>query len=138
MNIQWQKYKELELIADSLAEPQTEKLKFAARLSQVWRSLASRSTQNLCYEQQVEHLEQCLAINWLDDGTSEPSIWRTVWAFLSQPVFSFSLSTSSEPQIRQVSDQGGRTWWYAYDPMTGQTTYLESEEDVQIWLEERF
>lgn len=138
MNIQWQKYRELELIADSIAEPQTDKLAFVARLSQVWGSLANRSTQKLCCEQQVEHLKRCLAIDWLDDGTSEPSIWRTVWAFLSQPVFEWSLSTSSEPQIRQVSDRGGRTWWYAYDPITGQTTYLESEEDVQIWLEERF
>lgn len=115
-----------------------DKLAFVARLSQVWRLLASRFTQKLCYEQQVEHLKRCLALDWFElDGTSKPSIWCTVWAFLSQPVFEWNLSTSSEPKIQQVSDQGGRTWWYAYELMTGQTTYLESEEDVQIWLEER-
>lgn len=135
MKTKWQIYRELELIADSVPEPQTGNLAFVARLSQIRRSLFCWFIQKLCYEQQFEHLERCLTLNQFDDGTSEPSIGCTIWSFLSQSVVERSLS--SEPEIRQVSDQGGCIWWYAYDPMTGQTTYLESETDVQVWLEER-
>lgn len=133
MNIRWQTYRALELIADSVPQPQTDKLAFVA----VWRTLTSRFTQQLDREHQIEHLERCLALNWANFmDTSKPSIWLTLEAFLSQLIVDSNLATS-EPEIQQVFDQDGRTWWYACDPRTGQTTYLESEADVQIWIEER-
>lgn len=133
MNIRWQTYRALELIADSVPQPQPDKLAFVA----VWRALASRFTQQLDCEHQIEHLERCLALDWTKfRDTSKPSIWLTLEAFLRQLMVDSNLATS-EPEIQQVSAQGGRTWWYACDPRTGQTTYLESEADVQIRLEER-
>lgn len=54
-----------------------------------------------------------------------------------EPALGFSVSTRAEPEIRQTLDRTGQTWWKVYDPLTGHTAYLESEAEVQIWLEER-
>lgn len=39
-------------------------------------------------------------------------------------------------EIRQVTEQG-RPWWYVYETATGEMTYLESEQDIDMWLEEQ-
>jgi hypothetical protein len=57
-------------------------------------------------------------------------IWRSLLGRLHK-------TPSTEPQIRSVCDYRG-TWWYGYEPKTGQITYLESERDVDMWLEQQF
>jgi hypothetical protein len=57
-------------------------------------------------------------------------IWRSITSW-------FQSGDSSLPKIQQVSDAGG-TWWYAYDPETGLTTFLESQRDIDMWLEGQF
>lgn len=133
----WKTYKELELISGSRLEPIVSKSIIVKRLSLIWRSMSNRSAQRLSYQQQFEHLEQCFEINETAQIVKQSRFWHNIWAILNQPLFEWNPTASREPEIRQVLDRTGQTWWYAHDPLTGQSTYLESEEDVQIWLEER-
>ena len=133
----WQTYQELELVTASTAEPLVSHSIIVRRLSQVWRSLTLKRISQLTEAQQREHLERCGAIAADFTVSDRAKFWHHLWRQLNQPLFNWHWVASYEPEIRQVADQGGRVWWYAHDPMTGQTTYLESEEDVQIWLEER-
>jgi hypothetical protein len=127
---QWQRYKELELIPDLVANPSSNPL---AQLMQLWRSLTDRAQPPLYRAQQVEHLETCWT---LDVRQPSPTVWHSLGARFSQVLSTWKSLSSSEPEVHQVME-GGRVWWYAHDPLTGQSTYLESEEEVQVWLEER-
>lgn len=46
-----------------------------------------------------------------------------------------TLTQNLEPQVRQVSDRQGHHHWLVYDPHTGRSTRLASEQEVAIWLE---
>ena len=48
------------------------------------------------------------------------------------------LVTKPELTVKQKVDRSGNVFWYVYDPMTERTAYLTSEEEVRIWIEERF
>jgi hypothetical protein len=48
------------------------------------------------------------------------------------------LTCSSEPQIWQKRDRQGNLVWRMYDPQTNQSAVFASEEEVRIWLEERY
>jgi hypothetical protein len=86
---QWQLYKQLELIPDSVAQPKTGLLaNIGEWFANLWHSLTSSSR------------------------TNEPDIWQT-------------------------TDRYGNLWWRAYDPVTGQTSYLSSEDEVLMWLDQR-
>ncbi|OLP19365.1 hypothetical protein BST81_06345 [Leptolyngbya sp. 'hensonii'] len=37
-------------------------------------------------------------------------------------------------QVRQVMDEAGGNWWYAYDPQTGEAVYAETETELNQWL----
>lgn len=56
-----------------------------------------------------------------------------VWQFLTD-----LLIARSELQIIQTVDRNGQIWWYIYDPATGQTAWLESEDEARIWIENRY
>lgn len=136
MNTQWQRYKELELLPDEAAESQTIHSPLLAYLDRRWRSLLNHRAARLDYEYQVEYLEQRLRLNCLQDSRKR-SLWQGLWQFLNQPLeFGYTFS-QAEPEIQQTLDRTGQMWWKVYDPLTGQTAYLESESEVHIWLEER-
>lgn len=136
MKTQWQRYKELELLPDVVAEPQTIHSPLIASLDRSWRSLLNQRARNLNHEYQVEYLERRLTLISVR-STIAANIWRKCWSILNQPLsFGFQLTTHPEPEIRRTLDQTGQAWWQVYDPSTGHTAYLESEADVQIWLEE--
>ena len=48
------------------------------------------------------------------------------------------LTRPNEVRIWQVSDRQGITYWKAYDPYTNTTAYLNSENDLRVWLEQRY
>ena len=48
------------------------------------------------------------------------------------------LVTKPELTVKQKVNRSGNVFWYVYDPMTERTAYLTSEEEVRIWIEERF
>jgi hypothetical protein len=43
----------------------------------------------------------------------------------------------SEPRIRKLT-QGGTDIWQVYDPTVEQTRYFNDENEVSIWLDQRF
>lgn len=49
-----------------------------------------------------------------------------------------ALVSSSEPQIWQKKDYRGHIIWHTYDPITGYRAVFDSEQEVRIWLEERY
>lgn len=141
MKTQWQIYQELELLPTALPAPRAVTSPIAAYLGNRWRSLLDRQTSKLDYEQQVDYLERRLALNSYET-TGKASVFRQLWKLLNQPLnlgwgLGQSIASHPEPEIRQTLDTTGHKWWQVYDPLTGQTTYLESEAEVQIWLEER-
>jgi hypothetical protein len=133
----WQTYRELEMITDSVLEPQASRSVLVLQLDKARQRRMNRLLQKLPDKQQVQHLEQCLALEGTSaNGVKKSSIWRNLWLFLNQPIFELSAWSSQEPKVQQVSDQGGQVWWYVYDPQTHESVYLESETEVLIWLEE--
>lgn len=66
---------------------------------------------------------------------------KTLKALVSQfqkfwrpTVKSFS---SSELEVRQVVS-GNSIWWYAYNPLTGNSVYADSEVELMIWIKENY
>lgn len=135
MKAQWKHYKELELLPEDAVEPQAIYSPIVAYLDRCWRSILNHRANKLDYEYQVEYLEQRLKLN-CDQLLAKRSGFGKLWHFLNQPLSLISFP-QAEPEIRQTQDQAGQTWWRVYDPLTGQTAYLESEAEVHIWLEER-
>ena len=89
MKSKWMIYKELELIPDSVPEPQSAQWQLTSWLGNIGQSLVSALT-----------------------------------------------TRANEPRIWQSLDYRGQIWWRVYDPVTGQTAYLESETEVCIWLDQ--
>ena len=56
-------------------------------------------------------------------------LWQAVIGFLE---------TSSELYITQIQNKTGQTQWKAFAPITRQFTQFDSEEDVRVWVEERY
>lgn len=71
MNIQWQAYKELELIPDSATEPKVNRLMNTLMLSQLWRSLLNALAQEHFHEQRREYFERCWTIDYADPYTTK-------------------------------------------------------------------
>jgi hypothetical protein len=49
-----------------------------------------------------------------------------------------ALTEEPNLHIRQQEHRLGNTSWTVYDPQTGQSTQCSSEEDVRIWIDERY
>lgn len=137
MKTQWQQYKELELLPDNVAAPLTIHSPLLAAFDRHWRSWLDQRARKLDHEYQVEYLERRLTLT-CRRSTTTANFWRGCWSLLNKPLrFKPYLSTYPEPEIRRTLDKMGQFWWHVYDPCTGRTAYLESEADVQVWLEER-
>lgn len=72
-NYQWQTYKQLELIPDSVPNPYASGSAFTFGLSLAWRSLLSLLMDELVDEQQVEYIERCWTLNEFGQGDKSPS-----------------------------------------------------------------
>lgn len=62
-----------------------------------------------------------------------PAWLSQVWNWLNKALFE-----EPELQIREMSDRVGNTWWHIYDPRTGKTAWLDSENEVLIWIEKNY
>jgi hypothetical protein len=40
-----------------------------------------------------------------------------------------------EPEIKQKCDRAGNKYWRVYDPISGSYCYLNSEQEVRVWLD---
>lgn len=60
------------------------------------------------------------------------STLKKIWLLLFT-----ALTDSNELQVWQTSDSG-KTCWNAYDPATGRSLSLASENELRVWIEERY
>jgi hypothetical protein len=56
-----------------------------------------------------------------------------LWNFLLD-----SFSKTPEPSIRRKCDRHGNLYFQVYDPDTHMTTTFASEQEVRIWIEQRY
>ncbi len=61
------------------------------------------------------------------------AIAKTIWQH-----FIYVVSSHNELQVWQKTDRYGNTYWQAYDPVTGRSTSLGSEDEMRIWIEQRY
>ncbi|MCA1993165.1 MAG: hypothetical protein LDL41_14180, partial [Coleofasciculus sp. S288] len=47
-------------------------------------------------------------------------------------------SSGHELRIWTTTDHYGNTYWHAYDPVTGKSTHLSSEDEMRVWIERRY
>lgn len=138
MKNQWQNYQQLELISDSCSADRGSKLLAALRLAWIRRSLINLFTHQLSSTQQIEHLEQCLAIDSGDTDFAQADDSGQWWESAIAHLLPFpQLTASPEPEVWQTADRSGQTRWHVYDPRTGKITDWETEAEVRVWLEER-
>ena len=137
MKNHWQTYRELELIPDSVTNAEPTLAPLQKWLSYHWQAFYNSLTYQDVVDQPIEYLEECYQLD-CETAAQPPSVWAQLWELLTRPIGKLrSPSHPSEPRIQQIQDREGHTWWQAYDPISGQMTYLSSEQEVQIWLEER-
>jgi hypothetical protein len=138
MKTKWQIYQQLELIPDTVLLPSEHQGISRFYQGKIWHSLVNYCTKNLSEQQTFDHLD---AFFQLDN--SDPNLIRkfrflkTIWLILNQPIQPSHFLTKSEPYIWKSSNFLGSAQWHIYDPKSGLTYDLESEEDVLIWLEKR-
>lgn len=78
MKNQWQLYKQLELIPDSVSQSPTKQTVVVFPLKIVWRVLINALANELVYEQQVEYLERCLAQSQTELHPTN-NTWHSLW-----------------------------------------------------------
>ena len=49
-----------------------------------------------------------------------------------------ALVRPTEPRIWHTRDGVGNVWWSAYDPATNRIIQNVSEEQIRVWLEQRY
>ncbi|MEB3355716.1 MAG: hypothetical protein VKK04_03155 [Synechococcales bacterium] len=61
------------------------------------------------------------------------SFWTNFWtAFINLA------AGKREPIVEMRRDRQGNVFYTVYDPTTGQRTVCASEQEVRVWLEERY
>lgn len=79
----WETYKKLELIPNSVTNPEANKLIFTFGLEQVWRLLIVALTQELVDEQRIEYLERCWALNNFEtDSKTGSNTLHKLWTLM--------------------------------------------------------
>jgi hypothetical protein len=48
------------------------------------------------------------------------------------------VKTNHEPQVRQKCDRFGNQYWQVYDFYTNKSYTFGSEQDVKVWIENRY
>jgi hypothetical protein len=100
-------------------------LKWSAQKSEI---LTSQSG-NLDQKADLVALSQ-VAINPI---SSLLQTWQRLVKFLAN-----SLVANNEIKVWQKRDRAGNSFWYAYDPMTGETASRTSDVEMLEWIEHRF
>jgi hypothetical protein len=79
-----------------------------------------------------------------DSSVSHPLVVG-VWKNFIQPItrgikkfVSQLFSRDTEPKVWETKDRDGHYMWHVYDPITGHSATLHSEQEVMVWIEERY
>ncbi|MGL4503474.1 MAG: hypothetical protein ACRC78_23865 [Planktothrix sp.] len=138
MKTKWEIYQQLELIPDTVLSPGDEKRISKFYRGKIWRSLVNYCTTNLSDKQRFNHLNTCFKIDLGDpEITKKNYFFKTIWLILNQPIQLSNFSNQSKPYIWKSHNFLGKTQWHIYEPKSGYTYDLDSEEDVLVWLEKR-
>jgi hypothetical protein len=78
---QWEAYKQLELVPDTVDRPQRDRVNFKFGIDRAWRVLVSLLMDELVTEQKVEYLDRCWEANALEVSKRSPS--QTLKRFLT-------------------------------------------------------
>lgn len=80
---QWQTYKELELLPDSVSQQETNK-SIMLPLRAAWRLLIHALANELVFEQQIEYLERCWTLGESEPYTAVKSkTWHKLWTLMN-------------------------------------------------------
>lgn len=52
--------------------------------------------------------------------------------------FMLALICSNQLQIWQKIDRFGNSYWQAYDPKSGNSTFLGTEAEMRMWIEQSY
>lgn len=74
----------------------------------------------------------------LSANAQSPQALLIHWLSQVGNYFAHQLIQGQEPHIRQQRDRFGETVYHVYDPVTKQSAKYSTEEEVKIWLDERF
>jgi hypothetical protein len=44
----------------------------------------------------------------------------------------------TELQVKKLCDEAGNEWWYAYDPKSGKSVYVNSDAEMRLWIESQY
>jgi hypothetical protein len=75
------------------------------------------------------HFDRYIFKKFAELGSAFRHGWRTLLN---------SFETRNEPRIWATRDRHGHQYWHVFDPMTERSWTLSSEEEVRIYLEERY
>jgi hypothetical protein len=70
---QWEAYKQLELVPDTVDRPDSHRVPFKFGIDLVWRTLITLLVDELVTEQKADYLDRCWRSNDLDEGKRSPS-----------------------------------------------------------------
>lgn len=61
------------------------------------------------------------------------SLVNKVWQYIVTV-----LAQGQQPRIWQSCDRFGQIGWHGYDPVTERSVCRDSEDEIRVWLEERY
>jgi hypothetical protein len=64
-------------------------------------------------------------------SAQKPSRLRKIWYWLTN-----CFENPSEPCISQWCDRSGNRWWHAHNPTTGESAWLNSVDEIRVWLDQ--
>ncbi|HEY9645899.1 MAG TPA: hypothetical protein V6C88_05995 [Chroococcidiopsis sp.] len=79
------------------------------------------------------------------EGSDRQRLQRPVWMTLAvnaaQAIWHSvvdGLMGGSDLRVWQSRDRHGQLWWHLYDPKTGESAQVSSEEEALNWIEESY
>jgi hypothetical protein len=73
-------------------------------------------------------------------ATHDHATGNSWWEALQESVHHFmtALAGSQEPHVSKIQHRDGHITWAVSDPMTGYRNTFATEQDVRVWLEQRY
>lgn len=80
---QWERYRQLELLPESVPNPANASNPLTSSLNPLWRSLLALLIDELVAEQRVEYLDRCWSLNaWGERDQSSPHSLHRLWTLM--------------------------------------------------------
>ncbi|MBE9043392.1 hypothetical protein IQ255_03035 [Pleurocapsales cyanobacterium LEGE 10410] len=85
--------------------------------------------------------------DWQQDSQNNKNSFKNAWAKFEQKIAKklanlgdrwTRFSTYSEPKIWERKDRDGNPYFRIFDPKSDRYIYLNSEDEVRWWLDERY